>query len=151
MFWLTVDAIAAHWERARVSAAIDGNTIRATTSGVTALHLRFDAGLAPFAAGGRPTLTIDGGTLPLPAVADDKSLEASLVRNGAQWRVGKLPASGLRKRHGLQGPIDDAFMDGFVFVRPTGKAFSERPAFGNANRPISPSANGSTSSAPSRG
>ena len=51
MFWLTVDAIAAHWERARVSAAIDGNTIRATTSGVTALHLRFDPGLAPFAAG----------------------------------------------------------------------------------------------------
>ena len=27
---------------------------------------------------------------------------------------------GLRKKHGLQGPIDDAFMNGFVFVRPTG-------------------------------
>ena len=37
-----------------------------------------------------------------------------------------MPASGLRKAHGLQGPIDDAFMDGFVFVRPTGKAFSAR-------------------------
>jgi len=28
----------------------------------------------------------------------------------------------LRKVHGLQGPIDDAFMDSFVFVRPTGTA-----------------------------
>ena len=37
----------------------------------------------------------------------------------------RLPAAGLRKTHGLQGPIDDAFMDSFVFVRPTGKAFSD--------------------------
>ena len=28
----------------------------------------------------------------------------------------------LRKRHGLQGPIDDAFMDSFLMVRPTGTA-----------------------------
>ena len=28
----------------------------------------------------------------------------------------------LRKRHDLQGPIDDAFMDSFLFVRPTGTA-----------------------------
>ena len=30
--------------------------------------------------------------------------------------------AGLVKRHGLTGPIDDAFMDAFVMVRPTGKA-----------------------------
>ena len=29
---------------------------------------------------------------------------------------------GLSKRHGLQGPIDDAFMDSFIMVRPTGTA-----------------------------
>src|SRR2546426_10982215 len=27
----------------------------------------------------------------------------------------------LSKRPGLQGPIDDAFMDSFIFVRPTGQ------------------------------
>jgi hypothetical protein len=32
----------------------------------------------------------------------------------------------LRKRHGLQGPIDDAFMDSFIMVRPTGKPLNER-------------------------
>ena len=125
MFWVTVDAMAGHWERARVSAAIDGDAIRATTAGVSALHLAFDAGQAPFAAGVRPTLTIDGAAVALPAVARDKSLTAGLVRTAAGWKVGELPAAGLRKTHGLQGPIDDAFMDAFVFVRPTGKPLSE--------------------------
>jgi hypothetical protein len=31
----------------------------------------------------------------------------------------------LVKRHGLQGPIDDAFMDSFLFVKPTSKGVSE--------------------------
>ena len=28
--------------------------------------------------------------------------------------------AGLHKQHGLQGPIDDAFLDSFIFVSPTG-------------------------------
>ena len=36
----------------------------------------------------------------------------------------RSPDGRLRKRHGLQGPIDDAFMDSFVFVRPTGQPFT---------------------------
>ena len=39
---------------------------------------------------------------------------------------GRLPANVLRKKHGLQGPIDDAFMDSFVIVRPTGKSAHEK-------------------------
>ena len=31
---------------------------------------------------------------------------------------------GLHKRHGLQGPVDDAFLDSFVMVTPTGTAAS---------------------------
>ncbi|MEY3458969.1 MAG: hypothetical protein RL215_2126 [Planctomycetota bacterium] len=41
-----------------------------------------------------------------------------------KWADGPAPTM-LRKRHGLQGPIDDAFMDSFVFVRPTGTARHE--------------------------
>ena len=34
-----------------------------------------------------------------------------------------------RTRHGLQGPIDDdAFMDSFIFVRPTGAKKNGRPS-----------------------
>jgi hypothetical protein len=39
-----------------------------------------------------------------------------------------LPENGLRKRHNLQGPIDDAFMDSFVFVRPTGETSNAKLA-----------------------
>ena len=35
---------------------------------------------------------------------------------------------GLHKRHGLQGPIDDAFLDSFIFVSPTGSPLA--PAVG---------------------
>ena len=42
-------------------------------------------------------------------------------KNNNQWAaVDSTVISGLHKRHGLQGPIDDAFMDSFVFVTPTG-------------------------------
>lgn len=128
MFWVTVDGLAEHWERARVDARFDGNALMVDTSNVTAMHLTFERGLAPFVAGVRPTLEIDGVHLTLPAVASDKSLNVGLVKTNDTWRVGTLPAAELRKRHGLQGPIDDAFMDGFVFVRPTGPALT--PALG---------------------
>jgi hypothetical protein len=125
MFWVTVDQLDEMWERARVNARIEGDALTVTTANVTALHLMFDAGLAPFAVGVRPRLTIDGALISMPAVRGDKSLDTSLVRTNGAWRLGELPAAGLRKAHGLQGPIDDAFMDAFVFVQPTGKAYTE--------------------------
>jgi hypothetical protein len=85
----------------------------------------FDKGLSPFPSGARPVLSIDGSTVTLPAVAADKSLSAGLIRTGDTWRTGELPPNELRKVHGLQGPIDDAFMDAFLIVRPTGKPLSE--------------------------
>ncbi len=124
MFWITVDAMGEEWQRARVNAKVEGNTIAATTSNVTAMHLDFERGLAPFAAGSKLVLKIDDATITLPAVSGDRSLRAALVRNGSTWKIGELPA-GLRKAHGLQGPIDDAFMDRFVIVRPTGTPLSE--------------------------
>jgi hypothetical protein len=43
------------------------------------------------------------------------------------WRLAASADDGkLRKRHGLQGPIDDAFMDSFLMVRPTGQALNEK-------------------------
>jgi dienelactone hydrolase len=125
MFWITVDAMGQEWERARANAKIDGDTITVTTINVTAMHLTFDPGLAPFAEGTRPVVKIDGDALTLPAVSRDKSLKAGLVRNGSSWKPGELPSTGLRKAHGLQGPMDDAFMDTFVIARPTGKALSD--------------------------
>jgi dienelactone hydrolase len=124
MFWVTVDAMGEEWQRARVNVKVDGNSITATTGNVAAMHLDFAAGQAPFAAGSKPVLKIDQTTVTLPAVSSDRSLKVGLLRDGTTWKIGELPA-GLRKSHGLQGPIDDAFMDRFVVVRPTGTALTD--------------------------
>ncbi len=124
MFWVTVDALGETWERARVNAKVDDG-ITMTTANVTALHLDFDAGLAPFPPGTRGRVTIDGVALALPAVTRDRSLSAGLLKANGTWRLGEVPVNVVRKAHGLQGPIDDAFMDSFVFVRPTGTPLGE--------------------------
>jgi dienelactone hydrolase len=123
MFWLTVDAMAEEWQRARVNAKVDGSTIVATTTNVTALSVDFQPGLAPFEPGTKPRLKIDSDTVQLPPVRGDQSLAVGVVRSGNTWKIGTL--NGLRKSHGLQGPIDDAFMEAFVFVTPTGRPLSD--------------------------
>ncbi|MBW8868758.1 MAG: hypothetical protein JF610_15765 [Acidobacteria bacterium] len=123
MFWITVDGMTEEWQRARVNARIDRQAITVSTTNVSALSLKFQPGLAPFTVGTKPALKIDSETIPLPAIHADKSMTIGLIRSGAGWKTGTL--SGLRKVHGLQGPIDDAFMDAFVFVKPTGKPMSE--------------------------
>ena len=128
MFWIAVDAMGREWERARANGRIERDRIALTTENVTAAHIRFERGLAPVTPGTRPTLTVDGTTLRLPAVAADRSLAVGLIKGRDGWHLGELPANVLRKAHGLQGPIDDAFMEPFVFVRPTGSPLS--PAMG---------------------
>jgi dienelactone hydrolase len=125
MFWLTVESMGEEWQRARVDAHIDGNTVVLTTTNVTALHLDFEPGTVPFGAGTRPQVTIDRTTVRLPPIPAARSLSAGLIKTEGKWRRGVLPAGQLRKKHRLQGPIDDAFMESFVFVRPTGTPLSD--------------------------
>ncbi len=46
------------------------------------------------------------------------------ILKGKTWQADPEPL-GWRKRPGLQGPIDDAFMDGFIVTLGTGKPWSE--------------------------
>ncbi len=108
-YWLTVDGLEQHYQRAEVDAARSGNRSRyeITTRNVTRLLLD-DAGHAS-------AVNIDGQKLKVKAaktIAFEKS-------NGT-WKTAILEDKGLRKRHGLQGPIDDAFLEPFLVVRPTG-------------------------------
>jgi dienelactone hydrolase len=105
MKWLTVDALARHWEQARVEAVLDGATARITTKNVTALTLT----------GGSTRALLDGTDL----------AGTQFHQVDGKWQAGPAPDR-LAKRHGLQGPIDDAFMDSFVFVSPTGKSAHPR-------------------------
>jgi hypothetical protein len=50
----------------------------------------------------------------------DGSWTAHLRKTAGKWALSDDNPNVLRKRHDLQGPIDDAFMDSFLMVTPTG-------------------------------
>lgn len=137
MHWLTVDGLAEHWAKASVRASISSNPLNAEitldVANVTDLTLSIPAGQAPFNVDLPVKVTVaEGGTsqsvddaepgIKIPKAGSDRSWNVSLRRHGTTWKIRQQPSDDLRKRHGLQGPIDDAFLDSFVFVRPTGKS-----------------------------
>lgn len=132
MAWVTVDALGEHWEPARVLATLPGKDgpIRLTVTNVSAVTLSLEAGEAPFPPD-RPVMVevTDGGSSFLMEAgrpASDRSWHCAFHREGDQWKTGPDSRSGLRKRHGQQGPIDDAFMDSFVMVLPGGKPMNDK-------------------------
>lgn len=136
MKWITLDALEQHWERAEIDAElVDEGTFQIKTKNVAAFTIQLPAGPAPLDKTHPPRVVIDGQDLVGPPVKEGWA--ASFQKTGAKWTAvaNAAPAPGttaagavaaLQKRHGLQGPIDDAFMDSFIFVRPTGKALNDK-------------------------
>ncbi len=117
--WLRVTGLIEHWERADVKADISDQTLELATTNASALSIEFGEHDCPFTPGTAPGVTIDGTFISGPVVRTDEAWSLHLQLAEGVWRVGR--PSGLRKLHGLQGPIDDAFMGRFLMVRPTGK------------------------------
>jgi hypothetical protein len=65
------------------------------------------------------SISIDGDTLAVKPAAN-----ILLVKDGGHWQDSSAPRKGLRKQHGLQGPVNDAFMDAFLCVAPSGQGYS---------------------------
>jgi Prolyl oligopeptidase family len=127
MQWLTVDGLDEHWARADVSASVLAGEVQIDSHNVSDLTLSFAPGESPLDVQSPVVLTLGQQELQAPAPKSDKSWTVSAHKVRDEWRLGKRPDSALRKRHGLSGPIDDAFMDSFLFVRPTGKPLHEQP------------------------
>ena len=125
--WVQVDGLDEHWMPARVEAGLIGNRhIEISTINVSRLVLSMPSGTCPLRPNGSPTVIIDGQKLSGDRVRTDRSWESRFIKAIGQWRlVGRFEFAGLAKRPSLQGPIDDAFMDRFVMVKPTGRANSE--------------------------
>jgi dienelactone hydrolase len=138
-YWVRIDEMGKHWEQARIEASLSDRqapiTLRETEIGVradnvTAFTLEFGPGESPDLPH-RIQVKIEGAAKPISGgnVRSDRSWSASF-RKGAsgEWMrvTGDQPE--VRKRHGLQGPIDDAIMDSFLMVRPTGKGWHEKTA-----------------------
>jgi len=112
MHWLTIDGMNEHWEEARVAIRPDGDVLNVATKNVSALTIHPPKGLPV-----RIRIRIDA------APVQDLPESGEFVHSETGWKAGKL--SGLRKKHGLQGPIDDALMDSFIFVKPSGACRNE--------------------------
>jgi hypothetical protein len=112
--WVQFAGLERHWERADLVARRDNEaSVTLTTKNTTAVNLTLR---------GIRSVTIDGQNVTVPS---EPQGGVALYREGRSWKLGESAAP-LRKQHGLSGPIDDAFMSRFIFVRPTGTPLNER-------------------------
>ncbi|MDP9170361.1 MAG: hypothetical protein M3N54_07070 [Acidobacteriota bacterium] len=114
-YWISVDGMDKHYERADVDAvrADGGKSYEIKTHNVSRLVLR--------ETDHAKDVKIDGQELKVRSGAG-----IALEKTGAAWKVDRsLKQAGLHKTHALQGPIDDAFLDPFLLVRPTGVAWND--------------------------
>lgn len=131
MHWVQVDRMVEHWKQARVDAKlVDERAIEVKTTNVAGLTLDFAPGDAVQSQFAPTAVTIDGHkVLSSVKTASDRSWKATFARdskNGEWTQVAAHADKGAHKRHGLSGPIDDAFMDSFLYVAPTGQPFNAK-------------------------
>jgi len=132
--WVKILGLEKHWERAHIEAIDSGGTFTFNTSGITKFRMGNRRWPQPHELN---KVIIDGQEMPeLKAAfihAGDSGQPAGFGRVletyrkvEGQWVAGKMADVGLAKTPGLQGPIDDAFMDSFLMVSPTGKPMNEK-------------------------
>jgi hypothetical protein len=141
MRWVTIDQLGVHWERAAVHAGLVKDGLRVETGNVMAFTLAMPPGYCPLDPSEKPKLWIDQDQRQFSPdvppsnpehilagpVMSDRSWTAHFRKIDGKWKVvDKVDDGELRKRHGLQGPIDDAFMDKFIMVKPTGTSSNEK-------------------------
>jgi pimeloyl-ACP methyl ester carboxylesterase len=113
-FWVTIDGLGQHYERAEVDAQrlSGGTSYQIKTTNVSRLVLRETDKATQ--------IQIDGQTLRVKP-----GRELALEKTTSGWKPAPMKWAGLHKTHGLQGPIDDAFLDPFLLVRPTGTPWNQ--------------------------
>ncbi len=112
-YWVSVEALEKMYERADIDAQRShaGASYDIKTDNLARLTLRETEHARD--------LQIDGRHMALKS-----SPEITLEKVAGSWRVSRSHPAGLMKTHALQGPIDDAFLDPFILVRPTGEAWN---------------------------
>ena len=120
-YWVQVTGLKRHWVDTRVDAVLQegDKQLDVKTRNVTRLQL------TPGVATGDLLVQVDGQQLQAPAGV---TKTIYLENNGGKWAwsAREAAATGLRKKPGLQGPIDDVFYERFLVVTPSGK--SSHPA-----------------------
>ncbi|RCS54425.1 hypothetical protein DTL42_04585 [Bremerella cremea] len=135
MFWVRVNGLEEHWKPAHVRAMVHfQNNVSIATENVSRLELVFPPGQTELYVGRKVQLSFfkanaaerqEPQTLKVDGPETDRSWTCKLEKTADGWQEGWSEPSGLAKVPGLQGPIDDAFLDSFVVVSPTGQAWNE--------------------------
>jgi pimeloyl-ACP methyl ester carboxylesterase len=129
-FWVQIDGLEEHWKKSSLTALWFQDRLHVTTENVTAFTLTFDSGDYPEGWWTNPSVHVNKTSVAgaVSPVGSDRSWSASFRKGAKGWEVARTEEKGLHKRHGLQGPIDDAFLDRFLMVRPTGQPLHETTA-----------------------
>jgi hypothetical protein len=128
--WITIDGLEEHWARAQVDAEIVGkDAISISTKNVSSFYISMPVKDNPLDVKNFPKVIVNGqpvviqfGTTTYNSKGEYAGFSIGLKKIDGKWEapMPRIP-DGLHKYPGLQGPIDDAFFDGFLMVRPTGK------------------------------
>ncbi|MBL8818087.1 MAG: prolyl oligopeptidase family serine peptidase [Planctomyces sp.] len=121
--WVTIEEVEQVYEPSTIEARIqDDGTVQISAQNVSAFRVSRDIA---------EEVKIEGKRLPCRSAADGLLPDVYYQRGSEGWDVVGYAESRAfsgnperHKRHGLQGPIDDAFMDSFLCVRGTGTAWS---------------------------
>jgi hypothetical protein len=115
MFWVHVEGLEHHWDRAPVEAEFNNGVITAKTTNITAIR---------FTHPDAKSFILDDQQL--TGAQGLRPGSATFIKRNGTWEQGG--PQGLRKKPNLQGPIDDAFMSSFLIVKPTGPAMNDKLA-----------------------
>lgn len=127
---LTIDALTEHWVPSTISLShTQRDTMVEVDGGVQQFTLQYDIGELPdrslrIAIRESERESSGGPGAMFVPVRSDRSFSATFRRTADRWeQVSPVESTSnaIRKRHGLQGPIDDAFLDAFLFVPPAGE------------------------------
>jgi hypothetical protein len=117
MYWVEATGLEEHWKDSRVDAKIDAPFPAAKKADITTKNVSSLKIVPPNGEsfGSTVIVSIDGQAL--VAAGGGKAL--ILTKEAGKWKAGAAEdAAALRKRPGLQGPIDDVFTAPFLYVVP---------------------------------
>jgi len=108
--WVTIEGLEESYTRADVDARRTDDMKQYTVTTKNVSRVKFEVPAAAF--------TIDGQTIKAGA-------NPTFEKANGKWAVATGRPTELRKVHRLQGPIEDAFTDGFLAVRGSGQPWNE--------------------------
>ncbi len=116
--WIKISGLESHWSPSRIQAEIGNDgSIHVKTNGITRFEVDFcDSGWPE--TDQRVEVLLDGQTFQIDDWDEAPGVQCEFEKQKS-WRVVEQIDSTLRKRPGLQGPIDDAFCSRFLFVAPS--------------------------------